>query len=194
MLFNVCFILGGPGAGKGTVCQKIVDDHGFVHLSAGELLRKACEGSDSPYREEIQQHMKNGSIVPAKVTCGLLHQAMVDGFKQSGCTNYLIDGFPRNDDNRTCWEEEMNSKAAVRRVIVLDCPDDICVKRCMGRGLGRIDDNQETLQRRLRQFKEQCVPVIQFYEAKGLVSRIDASTSMEEMFVQLKKIVEEYRL
>ncbi|VDP79696.1 unnamed protein product [Echinostoma caproni] len=125
MLFNVCFILGGPGAGKGTVCQKIVDDHGFIHLSAGELLRQACDSPNSPYRDEIQQHMKNGTIVPAKVTCGLLHHAMLEGFKNAGCTNYLIDGFPRNDDNRTCWEEDMNARATLRRVIVLDCPDDV---------------------------------------------------------------------
>ncbi|XP_018644437.1 cytidylate kinase, partial [Schistosoma mansoni] len=49
-------------------------EYGFVHLSAGELLRQARDSSDSEFASEIQEHMKNGTIVPAKITCGLLYQ------------------------------------------------------------------------------------------------------------------------
>ncbi|KAG5455242.1 UMP-CMP kinase 2 [Clonorchis sinensis] len=187
--FNVCFILGGPGAGKGTICQKIVEDHNFIHLSAGELLRRACNTPDSAFGAEIQRHMKNGSIVPAKITCGLLDQAMKQGYEESKCMNYLVDGFPRNEDNRTCWEVEMGSKTVLRQVIVADCTDDICIERCLGRDSGRIDDNEETLKRRLRQFKEQCLPIIEYYEARNLVSRIDATKSKEEVYKQVNHLM-----
>ncbi|CAH8644601.1 unnamed protein product [Dicrocoelium dendriticum] len=188
MKFNVCFVLGGPGVGKGTVCEKIAKDYGFIHLSAGELLREACK-SGSAYGEEIERHMKAGSIVPAQVTCGLLHEAMLHGYNSSQCVNYLIDGFPRNSDNRSCWESEMASKSVLKRVIVLDCPDEVCIQRCMGRCLGRVDDNTETLKLRLRQFKEQGIPVIEYYESRNLVTRIDASKSMEEVFQQVKEMM-----
>ncbi|CAL8104284.1 unnamed protein product [Calicophoron daubneyi] len=133
--------------------------------------------------------MRNGTIVPAKVTCGLLHQAMVKGYSQSGCVNYLIDGFPRNEDNRTCWESEMGTKTDLRRVIVLDCQDEICVERCMGRHTGRVDDNTETLKRRLRQFKEECMPVIEYYEDRNLVSHIDGNKTKEEVFKQVEDLM-----
>ncbi|KAF6768156.1 hypothetical protein AHF37_11376, partial [Paragonimus kellicotti] len=124
------------------------EDYGFMHLSAGELLRQACSTAGSTYGEEIERHMKAGTIVPAKVTCGLLHQAMVQGQQSAGCINYLVDGFPRNEDNRTCWEADMGSKTVLKRVLVLDCPDDVCIDRCMKRHQDRIDDNEDTLKRR----------------------------------------------
>ncbi|KAF7255592.1 hypothetical protein EG68_07185 [Paragonimus skrjabini miyazakii] len=187
--FNVCFVLGGPGAGKGTVCEKIVQDYGFMHLSAGELLRQACNTAGSTYGEEIERHMKAGTIVPAKVTCGLLHQAMVQGHQSAGCVNYLVDGFPRNEDNRACWETDMGPKTVLKRVLVLECPDDVCVDRCMKRHHGRIDDNEDTLKRRIRQFKEQCLPIIEYYDVRNLVSRIDGNKTKDEVFAQVKDVM-----
>ncbi|CAH8573495.1 unnamed protein product [Heterobilharzia americana] len=189
MKFNVCFVLGGPGAGKGTVCQQIVKEYGFVHLSAGELLRQARDSSDSEFASRIQMHMKNGTIVPAKITCGLLHQAMTKSYKDAGCMNFLVDGFPRNEDNRLCWEQDMNPLTNLKRVIVLDCPDDICIQRCLGRQSNRVDDNEETLQHRIKQFKEQCMPVIKFYEAQNLVTVIDAKQSIPEVCNQVRQMM-----
>ncbi|CAH8861711.1 unnamed protein product [Trichobilharzia szidati] len=189
MKFNVCFVLGGPGAGKGTVCQQIVQEYGYTHLSAGELLRQARDSSDSEFANKIQMHMKNGTIVPAKITCGLLYQEMTKTYQKSGCVNFLVDGFPRNDDNRLCWEEDIGPITVLRRVIVLDCPDDICIQRCLGRKSNRVDDNEETLQHRIKQFKEQCMPVIQFYDAQNLVTIIDAKKSIPEVYDQVRQMM-----
>ncbi|KAH8858091.1 UMP-CMP kinase [Schistosoma japonicum] len=190
MRFNICFVLGGPGAGKGTVCQQIVKEYGFVHLSAGELLREARDSSDSEFASKIQMHMKNGTIVPAKITCGLLYQAMKKNYENAKCTNFLVDGFPRNDDNRLCWEEDLSTSTVLKRVIVLECPDDVCVQRCLGRHSNRIDDNEETLKLRIKQFKEQCMPVIQFYEKQNLVTRIDANKSIPEVYEQVRQMMQ----
>jgi hypothetical protein len=99
---SVIFVLGGPGSGKGTNCARIVDAFGYVHLSAGDLLR-AERKSGSDLGEMIEKHIREGSIVPAEVTVRLLRQAM----EQSGESKFLIDGFPRNAENLEIWERDM---------------------------------------------------------------------------------------
>ena len=98
---RVIFVLGGPGAGKGTQCQKIIAAFSdFIHLSAGELLRDA-RSSGSELGNMINSYMLAGTIVPAEVTVNLLREAMEsNGWEKK---RFLIDGFPRNADNYTSW-------------------------------------------------------------------------------------------
>lgn len=100
---SVIFVLGGPGAGKGTICKKVFKKYGYVHLSAGDLLREERNRSDSEYGNLIETHIKEGTIVPVKITCSLLERAMVNS--DSPNKRFLIDGFPRNEDNLTGWNE-----------------------------------------------------------------------------------------
>ena len=69
---NVLFVLGGPGAGKGTQCTRIVQNFGYVHLSAGDLLRAERQRPGSKVGEQIEDHIRKGSIVPVEITCTLL--------------------------------------------------------------------------------------------------------------------------
>ncbi|VDL86936.1 unnamed protein product, partial [Nippostrongylus brasiliensis] len=71
-LFNVVFVLGPPGSGKGTQCLKIQENLKFVHLSAGDLLRAERQRKDSKYGQLIEEHITNGTIVPVEITCKLL--------------------------------------------------------------------------------------------------------------------------
>ena len=89
---TVVFVLGGPGAGKGTQCAKLVHDYGFTHLSAGDLLRAEQDREGSEFGDLIKQHIKNGTIVPMEVTVQLLENAIMDRNKGSG--RFLIDGAP----------------------------------------------------------------------------------------------------
>jgi len=93
-------VLGGPGSGKGTQCAKLVADHGFVHLSAGDLLREERD-SGSDKANLINSYISEGKIVPVEITCELIKQAM----KKAGWADkkYLIDGFPRSEDNLLGW-------------------------------------------------------------------------------------------
>lgn len=106
---QVLFVLGGPGAGKGTQCARIVKEYGFVHLSAGDLLRVEQATPGSADGTLIEGCIREGKIVPVAVTVRLLSRAMA----ASGRTKFLIDGFPRNWDNLQGWEAEMKGK--VRR-------------------------------------------------------------------------------
>lgn len=73
---KVVFVLGAPGAGKGTQCSKIVDEYGYVHLSAGDLLREERQRAGSEYGDLIENCIRNGKIVPVEVTCSLIDNAM----------------------------------------------------------------------------------------------------------------------
>lgn len=184
--FNVVFVLGGPGAGKGTQCEKIEQTFGFKHLSAGELLRQEKNSPNSQYGEEIANHLKNGSIVPVKITCSLLKRAM----EASGKNKFLIDGFPRNTDNLDGWNSEMEGIAEVRNVLFFNCPDEVCVERCLTRGLtsGRTDDNKESLKKRIETYKTSTMPIIEHYRKMNLVTEIDGNRSTEEVFADVQKV------
>ena len=88
---SVVFVLGGPGAGKGTQCANLVRDYGFQHLSAGDLLRAEQARPGSEFGELIKGYIKDGKIVPMEVTVALLENAMRDGIEK-GNTKFLIDG------------------------------------------------------------------------------------------------------
>lgn len=100
---EVLFILGGPGSGKGTLCRYIVERYGYVHLSAGDLLREERAKPGSQYGELIETHIKNGTIVAVEITCSLLDRAMRTS--DNPHNRFLIDGFPRNQDNLDGWNK-----------------------------------------------------------------------------------------
>ncbi|CAF0911236.1 unnamed protein product [Rotaria sordida] len=183
---NVIFVLGGPGAGKGTQCVRIAEKYGYVHLSAGDLLREEAAKPDSSLGQEINEHIKNGSIVPVAVTCKLLENAM----KKSGKENFLIDGFPRNKDNVDGWKQAMDGKANVQCVLFFDCDEKTCVARCLdrgGKGSGRTDDNEESLKKRIVTYNESTRPVVELYEKDNLVKRVDASKDVDKKLEELLK-------
>lgn len=89
---TVIFVLGGPGAGKGTQSEKLVADYGFKHLSAGDLLREEQDRPGSKYGELIKSYIKEGTIVPMEVTIQLLENAMGKAIQEEEKKKFLIDG------------------------------------------------------------------------------------------------------
>ncbi|XP_078317843.1 UMP-CMP kinase-like [Crassostrea virginica] len=185
--YNVIFVLGGPGAGKGTQCENIVREYGYVHLSAGDLLREERQRPGSQFGEEIETHIKNGTIVPVQITCSLLKRAM----ENSGKDRFLIDGFPRNQDNLDGWNKEMSDVATVIRVLFFNCPEEVCVDRCLSRGKtsGRADDNEESLKKRIKTYNESTMAIIEHYRNLNLVSEIKAEHGPETVFEDVKKVL-----
>lgn len=86
---KVVFVLGAPGSGKGTQCSKIVEHYGYVHLSAGDLLREERARPDSEFGTLIEDCIKNGKIVPVEITCSLLENAMIKKNQVRGELNYF---------------------------------------------------------------------------------------------------------
>jgi UMP-CMP kinase len=89
---TVLFVLGGPGAGKGTQCERLVKDYGFKHLSAGDLLREEQDRPGSQFGELIKTYIKEGQIVPMEVTIQLLENAITATIKEENNHKFLIDG------------------------------------------------------------------------------------------------------
>lgn len=88
----VIFVLGGPGAGKGTQCAKLVKDYGFKHLSAGDLLRDEQDRPGSEFGELIKSYIKEGTIVPQEITLKLLENAIKSAKEGEGKDKFLVDG------------------------------------------------------------------------------------------------------
>jgi UMP-CMP kinase len=114
---RVVFVLGDPGSGKGTTCQLLEQRLGWAHLSAGDLLR-AERSKDGPLSREINTYIDQGQLVPSEVTCRLLRQGMLDMYRKTRKTCFVIDGFPRSFSNASVWEESM-AEHKVGKVVAL---------------------------------------------------------------------------
>ncbi|XP_061997205.1 UMP-CMP kinase 3-like isoform X1 [Rosa rugosa] len=178
---TVVFVLGGPGSGKGTQCANIVQHFGFTHLSAGDLLRAEIK-SGSENGTMISNMIKEGKIVPSEVTIKLLQKAMLE----SGNDKFLIDGFPRNEENRSAFEAV--TKVEPSFVLFFDCSEEEMERRLLSRNQGREDDNIETIRKRFKVFLESSLPVIEYYNSKGKVRKIDAGRPVEEVYESVKAI------
>ncbi|KAG5683109.1 hypothetical protein PVAND_012411 [Polypedilum vanderplanki] len=157
---KIIFVLGAPGAGKGTQCEKIVNSFGFKHLSAGDLLREERAREGSQFGQLIEDYITNGKIVPVEITCSLLENAMIKSKKETGVNKFLIDGFPQK-----------------------------CVERCLKRGQagsGRTDDNLESLKKRFNTYLNDTMPIIDHYRSMNKVRKIDTSPSANEVFAEVE--------
>lgn len=191
---KVCFVLGGPGSGKGTACEYLVKKHGLAHLSAGDLLREERKREGSTYGELIETCIVQGTIVPVEITCKLLENAMNIIMKESNGDQdkFLIDGFPRNLDNLQGWTTQMDGKTDDRIVLYLNCPLEVCEARILERSKtsGRSDDNLEALRKRFRTYEESTKGIIEHYRELGKVREVDASLTREAVGLAVSKIVD----
>lgn len=158
--FRVLFVLGGPGAGKGTQSELLQEHYPILHLSAGELLRQEVKKVDSPHAALIESCLVAGQIVPVEISLQLLQNAMRQ--EKGSQLLFLVDGFPRNEDNLSGWCRLMKNVAMLWSVLVYQCPLDVLEARILERAKisGRSDDNLESVQKRFRTFEKDTVPVI----------------------------------
>jgi len=168
----IVFCVGGPGAGKTSVCRMLEERHKASYYAAGDLLRdEVKKGSEAGRR--IAEMIKEGKIVPTQVTIDLFKEAI-----SSDAGPYLIEGFPRTLESLTTFEEQCGKCAAL---LFLDVTEDVMQERCVERGKasGRTDDTPEVIARRAKTFRNQSMPVIEALEARGLLRKIDGSGDAE---------------
>jgi UMP-CMP kinase family protein len=174
---KVIFVLGGPGAGKGTQCGLLANSGNFIHLSAGELLR-AERSKGSCNGDLIEQCIVEGKIVPAEITVALLRQAMTEGGWNS--RPFLIDGFPRNAENYDAWFRLM-ADVEVHSLIHIVVSDEVLFQRIQGRNESRTDDNPESLRKRLTTYHEQTLRILENFETHGKLKAVEGDASIEEV-------------
>merc|ERR1712236_8224 len=175
----VIWVLGGPGCGKGTQCDKIVAQYGYTHLSSGDLLREeVASGSDRG--KTLNAMMEKGDLVPLFVVLDLLAEAMLA--RLSGSKGFLIDGYPREVSQ---GEEFEKAIAPCKHILYFEVSDDCMTGRLLKRAetSGRADDNVETIKKRLVTFHQHSEPVIAAYKAKCSV--IPAERTVDEIFADV---------
>ena len=102
--------------------------------------------------------------------------------------NFLIDGFPRSEENCTVWDEKMADTSTVEFVLFLHCPEDVMTGRILERAKtsGRNDDNLETIRKRFKTFRDESMPIVDMYEKKGLVRTVVADRSVEDVYAEVE--------
>lgn len=185
---SVIFVLGGPGAGKGTQCDRLVKDYKFVHLSAGDLLRAEQQREGSAYGKMIKEYITEGQIVPMEVTIKLLENSIGEAVK-NGNHRFLVDGFPRKMDQAIKFDEDVCESSFV---LFLTCPEKTLLDRLLERGKtsGRDDDNEESISKRFKTFIATSMPVVDYYREKGKVVEIDSSVPIDEVYQHIKSAID----
>ncbi|XP_021269813.1 adenylate kinase isoenzyme 1 isoform X3 [Numida meleagris] len=178
---KIIFVVGGPGSGKGTQCEKIVHKYGYTHLSTGDLLR-AEVSSGSERGKKLQAIMEKGELVPLDTVLDMLRDAMLA--KADTSKGFLIDGYPREVKQGEEFEKKIGPPTLL---LYVDAGKETMVKRLLKRGetSGRVDDNEETIKKRLETYYKATEPVIAFYKGRGIVRQLNAEGSVDEVFQQV---------
>lgn len=180
--YNLILVFGGPASGKGTLCKRLAENFSFVHVSPGDLVR-AKKKLDS----ELATLMKNGKLLPPQFI-GDLIWSYIQPFDKDKII--LLDGFPRNQENLDYFNQHMKDKFNLVAVLVLDCKDDLIVKRAMVRAkeLGRMDDSENICRQRIEAYHMETEKIVKILDQR-LVKRIDGNGSVDDTYAQAFKIL-----
>ncbi len=172
--------LGPPGVGKGTQAVELAKHLDIVHLSTGEMLRRAA-AAKTPVGLQTQEFLAAGRLVPDEVMLDLVRERL----QQDDCARgYVLDGFPRTLGQAQALDA-MLKEAGSPLSAVVDIQADIgeLKRRLMARG--REDDKPEVIQGRLELYARQTAPVSDYYRQQGLLHEIDGCGSREEVFQRI---------
>ena len=190
---NVVFVLGGPGAGKGTMCELAQTQLGWTHLSTGDLLRAEREAG-GPTADTIEGFMTAGKLVPNEITVSLLQSEMEQITRTTGKNNFLLDGFPRSPDNLEGWYEIFGREAELPKMLYFECPYPVLEKRILGRAKysGRSDDNVESIKLRFDTFKSETLPIVDLFKSRRKCVEIDTSQDRQAVYALVEQNLSEY--
>jgi len=202
-------LVGPPGAGKGTQAKLLCAKWGIPQIATGDMLREAKEAG-TPLGVQAAEYMTRGALVPDDVVIGLVGERLKASDAQSG---FLLDGFPRTVPQAEALGKLLANKASTLDAVVqLDVPRDLLVERAVLRRtdkrtgqiyhlkynpppLGaelehRADDQPETVAKRLDAYEAMTAALLPYYEAKGLLRRVDGTLSPSEVTKEILQCLE----
>lgn len=190
---NVVFVIGGPGSGKGTMCELAEYQLGWTHISTGELLRAELEAGGSK-AAAISEFLAAGKLVPNDITVALLRNTMERLTRTTGKNNFLLDGFPRSLSNMEAWYECFGRESELPKMLYFECPYDVLEKRILGRAKysGRSDDNVESLKQRFDTFKSETLPTVELFRAANKCVEVDTSQDRQVVYELVAGNLAEY--
>ncbi|MCR4595882.1 MAG: adenylate kinase [Lachnospiraceae bacterium] len=208
-------MLGAPGAGKGTQAKMIADKYGIPHVSTGDIFRANIKNG-TELGKQAKAYMDKGELVPDELTVKILLDRVAQDDCKNG---YVLDGFPRTIPQAEVLDKELDRLGeSIDYAIDVDVPDENIVKRmggrracvtcgatyhiehvppkkegicdnCGGELILRDDDKPETVQNRLNVYHTQTQPLIDFYNAKGVLREVDGTKDMMEVFDSITAIL-----
>ena len=211
-------IMGGPGAGKGTMSAKIVEKFNVNHISTGDIFRSEI-GNGTELGLEAKSYMDKGLLVPDELVNNMV-KSYLDKLEDKK-NGFLLDGYPRTLEQAKAFDALAGDGAlSIDKVIAMDIPFDVLAGRITGRRLckergeiyhlqskppmvegkcdvcggdlyQRKDDTVESLTVRLDEYSKQTAPVLDYYEQKGIVARINADQPIENVWSDVLKALED---
>jgi adenylate kinase len=209
-------LLGPPGAGKGTQSAGLVERHGMKQLSTGDMLRAAVK-AQTPVGQEAKAIMERGELVSDTIVSRLIDDnlasmadgrgAIFDGYPRTAAQASDLDAIlakhGRNLDH--VIELEVDVDALVMRIAgrfsCAECGalyhdtanppkvDGVCDVCGSGEFKRRPDDNEETVRKRMDEYRAKTAPILPGYEERGIVSRIDGMAAIEEVAAKIDAIL-----
>lgn len=183
-------LLAPPGAGKGTQGERLAERHGVPHLATGDLLRdNVARGTD--LGRAAREHMDAGRLVPDRLVIDMVLQRIRG--TEAPAAGFLLDGFPRTvGQAQAAYDWAIEHDRTFDAVVVLDVPEDELVRRLLERGQarGRSDDTEEVIRNRLRVYEQSTAPLIDFYEDRGILVRVDGTGPVDEVTDRIEAALE----
>jgi adenylate kinase len=183
-------LLGPPGAGKGTQAQRLVQNHGIVQLSTGDMLRAAV-AAGTPVGQRAKAIMDRGDLVSDDVMIDIIADRIE---RPDSAKGFILDGFPR-----TIAQADALSDLLARKELKLDTVIEIAVNDAMLRdriagraketGGARADDTLETLAKRLAVYHAQTAPVADYYRRKGMLKTVDGMGTMDQVSAAIENLL-----
>lgn len=206
MVYSRLVILGAPGAGKGTQCERLVDAFDLTPITTGDALR-ANKDMETEYGTP-RSYMDTGELVPDPVVNEIVEAEL------EAANGFVLDGYPRNHDQA----EYLDSITDLDGVLYLAVDKDVLVNRltgrrvcsncganyhiefnqpadaglcdvCSGELYHREDDQEETARERIRVYEENTQLLIEFYRRRDELIEIDGEQSIDEVWEDIKETV-----
>jgi adenylate kinase len=189
-------LLGPPGAGKGTQAQRLVETHGIVQLSTGDMLREAV-AAGTPVGREAKAIMDRGDLVPDAVVVAIVAERIG---RDDVARGFILDGFPRTVGQAEALAEILRERGlALDAVIEFKVDENALLRRVEKRaqetiaagGTPRKDDTPETLRTRIAAYRQQTEPLVEHFRRHGRLVTVDGMRSVEEVEAEIGRALAE---
>jgi adenylate kinase len=208
-------LLGPPGAGKGTQAERLSKDFGLRYIATGNMLREAVR-DETELGQKAKEYMDRGDLVPDELIIEMIKETLGDPDADRG---FILDGFPRTEGQAEALDDELaHLGRELSSTLLIDVPEEEVVRRLSGRRvcvkgqhnfhvdfdppkhpdrcdvdgsrlIVREDDKPEVVQRRLAQYREKTAPLIDYYEKRGILRRVDGSRTADEVNGQIRALI-----